>query len=224
MSKGLSFVQPSTDLHLTDCSVADEDVRGVFLPEVPFDYDGEERDPVRPFMGADETDGELPGLFDGPVRYQAGTEPWQIAAGDFDGDLATDLIMSNRMTGSNDVSILWNDGSGTFSEPSHLFLGNDPHAPKTGLLDADNLPDLIITTGDSAFMRLNLGGRNFGPPVAIPPATEPGFEEGSITDLAIADLDNDGDADILAGNHLTGLPPVTMQSFLNDGSGVFARD
>lgn len=59
VSKAVNFVSQN-DLHLFGTSIGDEDLVGIPLAEVTDDIDGNPRDPVYPYMGADEGDVVLP--------------------------------------------------------------------------------------------------------------------------------------------------------------------
>jgi hypothetical protein len=53
------------------------------------------------------------------TSYPVGTGPAAIVAGDFDGDGKPDLAVANG--GSNDVSILLNNGDGTFKSIARAY-------------------------------------------------------------------------------------------------------
>ena len=55
VSKAVQFVS-ATDLHLAGSSVYDADLIGTPIPAVTTDIDGDARNPLTPFMGADEGD------------------------------------------------------------------------------------------------------------------------------------------------------------------------
>ena len=53
--------------------------------------------------------------FSPAVSYPAGSEPYSVAAGDFNGDGTVDLAVANFA--SNTVSILLGEGNGIFQSP-----------------------------------------------------------------------------------------------------------
>ncbi|NIW44966.1 MAG: hypothetical protein GWN30_09440, partial [Gammaproteobacteria bacterium] len=104
----VTFVHNGRDLHLSECSVADDSLRGIGLTEVTTDFDGELRDPVAPFMGADEAEGEVPQVFAPPLNFASGQQSFLMTGGDLDADGDIDLAVTNSQpnNGSNDVSLL----------------------------------------------------------------------------------------------------------------------
>ncbi|HEY5374092.1 MAG TPA: VCBS repeat-containing protein, partial [Polyangiaceae bacterium] len=73
--------------------------------------------------------------FLGAADYEAGTSPSAVADGDLDGDGTVDLAVAN--SGSNDVSILLNNGDGTFAPPAAYASGLGPDSIVVGDLDGD---------------------------------------------------------------------------------------
>lgn len=144
-----------------------------------------------------------------------------VVAGDFDNDGDDDLLMTH-LTGETDTLFV-NDGRGMFDDrstvtgiaaPSKAYTGFG-----TGWLDVDNdgWLDLIVANGAVSMLRalsgeagganlrqpdllyLNQAGRGLrlatGPGVAV--FDRPGVSRG----LALGDVDNDGDTDILVANN-----------------------
>ncbi len=193
VSKQPMFVRRLRDLHLAECSVADDELRGTPLPEVMVDFDQENRDLVRPFMGMDEAAGTVPDLFEPPLNYQSGEGSWQFATGDVDGDADLDLVVTNLPTGSEDVTILRNDGNAVFSSPQHLEFGADPGVVKAARLNDDAEMDLIVSVRDSVVARFGTGSGGFSAPVAVG-----GAEFWPLVDFDLADYDQDGDVDVIS--------------------------
>ncbi len=69
---------------------------------------------------------DVPGQFQFAGTIQVGSAPSAIVAGDFNGDGALDLAVAE--TGSNDVSILLNNGKGAFAAAQSYSVGNNPVA------------------------------------------------------------------------------------------------
>jgi len=133
----------------------------------------------------------------------AGTNPIDVVMADLDRDGNNDLILINRSLNSfeGDLSILPGHGDGTLGPERHLAAGDAPISVTVGDVDADEIPDLLVTTalggccsGPVLFFR-GLGGGIFADPISIGTFT-------SLSRLALADLKGDGIKDIAvaAGN------------------------
>ncbi len=126
-------------------------------------------------------------------------QPASIIAADLNGDGLPDLATANSQ--SNDVSVLLNLGEALFAAP-HSFptAGELPRSIAAGDFDGDGAVDLAVanlTPRDRALAVLeNVGSGELAPPV--------GFEVGSpLGVVAVADIDADGDSDVLAIADLT---------------------
>lgn len=82
-------------------------------------------------------------------RIPVGTTPLGIAAGDLDGKGRADLAVANN--GSDDVTILLNDGSGNLEQPSTSpqAAGSGPQGVGIADLNGDGLNDLAVTNFNS---------------------------------------------------------------------------
>ena len=67
-----------------------------------------------------------------------------IGASGGDIDLATANQFNQSTPGPGDVSILRNNGNGTFAAPQNLTAGNQPRAIVAADLDGDGRPDLAV--------------------------------------------------------------------------------
>ncbi|MDX1428998.1 MAG: FG-GAP-like repeat-containing protein, partial [Rhodothermales bacterium] len=209
------FVDPMSDLHLGECAFEDNTLHGLADLGILQDLDREGRSVVTPFRGADEPAGSPPEVFAGPTVYTSGTESFLMASGDLDDDGDIDLAVTNVEAGNggNDVTILWNDGNGTFSDPEHLAFGTEPTHIEIGHLNADDFLDIVVIGRDGVQQRLGIGGGAFAPMVQISPPA-------AYTDLELADYDNDGDTDVfvvISASTDSGLVAVEI----NDGNGTY---
>ena len=149
-----------------------------------------------------------------------------IALGDVDGDGDGDLVLANHVAGS--ISIRHNDGTGHFAGGSDITgIGGAVHLE---LADADGDGDLDVFaaaiglypdyTGDKVELYRNDGTGTFTLLERVP--VMPGAYR-----VTLADVDADGDVDILAPAHwlnapATPQPPVNYVAVrLNDGTGHF---
>ncbi len=143
-----------------------------------------------------------------------------VKLGDIDGDGDLDVVTSGG--GWRLVTIRFNDGTGAFQQVETISL---PYANDIFLedMDGDNDLDLIVETlvydtqAGTAFNHIsflpNDGSGSFGPEVR----TFVGGEK--FVDLALADLDGDGDLDVAASHDSQSVNVGYLRSFENDGAG-----
>ncbi len=167
------------------------------------------------------------GTFPNAVHYSVsnasitfGDTPEHIAVGDFDGVNGLDIAVLN--TGDDTISILLNNGDGTFGPPAGFSASFRPTWVSAFDVDHDSDVDLIL-------LAENVSGtpgvrvlRNNGLAGFLSPFL---FYEGagqSPATLAVDDLDKDGDMDLVITNHGSIVTPgTTISVLLNDSSGVY---
>ena len=164
-----------------------------------FNHDGTPDLAVADFNSNDVT--ILQGLGDGTFQVGSLTRlaqsPRTLAAGDFNGDGRTDLVVgdSNTNPGSGTVSLLLENGDGTFGSPVPLNSGSKPGVIAAVDLTGDGRLDLVVSHVYSreVSILLNDGAGGFVP--SSPPA---------LTPMATGDFNGDGIADYVAadGVHL----------------------
>jgi RHS repeat-associated protein len=171
----------------------------------------------------------IPGLFQSinyPLPLNGSVYRAAVGMGDFNDDGYDDVVASvgNRgtfVTPSPQVSIFLSDGRGGLGARVDLDVPtNQPHAElDVADFDGDGHADVVVVgnpvsvlfgNGDGSFRVVALGdpGGNYGPR------------------LTAADLDNDGDTDILvaaAGSGPGGLLVSQMAGYFNNGDGTFVR-
>ena len=192
-SKMPDFKNPNEDLHLIACSIGDDDLKGIPVAGVTTDFDGQIRDVLSPYRGADETYGTPPHLFSSRIAVGLSDNPINITAGDLDGDGDSDIAVV--LGGStNLVSVHWNN-NGNFSSSTDFEFGLSPTVVKIADLDKDGKNDLICLS-DTIFVRYGDGGGNFTAPVKMP-MVGVNYSPPAVTDFDIADIDDDGNLDIV---------------------------
>ena len=102
--------------------------------------------PAQAAQAADDHGDRLPAfsgpLFPNPIVFNEGYME-SVARADLDGDLDLDLAVGN-CTYLPEVSVLLNNGDGTFAPPASYFAGWDPIFVATGDVDGDLDSDLAI--------------------------------------------------------------------------------
>ena len=122
--------------------------------------------------------------------------PKTLAFGDYDNDGDLDLFLANRVSR---VKLFENDGKGGFTDASaqrrlkYSFLAYNAN---WGDLDQDGYLDLFVTTLGKNYIFWNKQAKYF----EIDSTTLPGNIYSYSTGSALADLDSDGDLDIVIAN------------------------
>jgi len=149
--------------------------------------------------------------FDPYVSYPTESSgSWDVVAADFDGDGDQDLATANRYW--HEVTVLFNDGAGTFGSAVILPVGDLPHTLVAGDLSGNGFPDIVVTgpASDVFTIIMNQGSGVFGTPQNVTGDNPIGVDLG--------DIDGDGDLDIAVTFADTSL----VRLMINDGNGNFA--
>ncbi len=151
--------------------------------------------------------------FKGPSTFAAHLAPISIAVADFNGDGNLDIATANRS--SNDISVLFGNGNGTFAKAVNYSAGTggpDPTSIVAADVNGDGKPDLIVadigTKSVSVF--INTGTGTFHAAVVYKVGDSPSA-------VAVADLNGDGSPDIAVTNSADN----TVTVLFNSGSGTF---
>ena len=151
--------------------------------------------------------------YDGPdfgphVTYGVGSYPCSVAVGDLDGDNDLDLATAN--SGDDEVSVLLNQGDGTFASQVNYGVGDYPVSVAVGDLDGDGDLDLVTGVEYSISVLLNEGDGTYASQVTY------GMEWGSRS-VAVGNLNGDDYLDLVILNYNN-----TLSVLLNEGDGTFA--
>lgn len=151
------------------------------------------------------------GSFDSVTTISTGTgvDVLDLVSGDFDGDGDQDFMAGDNDGGSQ---VFINDGSGTFTGLTTFDSTTGTSAvPITGDFNDDGILDLIVGAGSSTTVSL-LEGNGDGTFASGVDSTT----GAAVTALRSADVDNDGDLDLVGTNAIYSV-------LLNDGSGSFTE-
>lgn len=161
--------------------------------------------------------------FKGNFATGTGSAPVGLVVGDFDGNGTLDLAVSN--SGSNNLSVLYGVGDGTFGNPVNFSISPgqgpintgsllNPHGITTADLNGDKKLDLIVTNsgGTTITVLLNDGTGKY--PAPLTKSYNVGTNPSAV---AVADFNGDGKPDIAVANQ--GSNSITV--LFNDGSGGF---
>ncbi|MGE3175589.1 MAG: FG-GAP repeat domain-containing protein [Planctomycetota bacterium] len=144
--------------------------------------------------------------------------PQCLELADLDGDGDLDLI-TDQVAGAGGVTMLANDGAGVFAPQAGFQLPLDPQARSmaAGDLDGDGDVDLVVARDGTPpfllFANDGLGGLQSSTQLTLPT-----LQGASAANIVCADLDEDGDLDLL-GVRQQLANGVTV--LVNDGVGQF---
>ncbi len=153
-------------------------------------------------------DGGTGVLYDAGETWTGANYSYTVVAYDFDGD--GDLEVATADAQGDTVSVL--DGApGAYSVIQQVAVSGYPNFLDGGDVDQDDDVDLIVSAG-SVEVLVNDGTGHFADPVTYDAAPH-----GSVSSARTADMDGDGDLDIVASMGFNDAVVVLS----NDGSGAF---
>jgi hypothetical protein len=157
------------------------------------------------------------GSFQPAVNYAAGSNPFAVATGDFNGDGYTDLAIANTVVAN--VSVLLGNGDGTFQAATNVFVDFTPTSIGVADFNGDGIADLAVASDDAeASVLLGNGDGTFQGPANY--STGDGalavlvadFNGSGYADLALADF---GGVSILLGSPATAPTTTTLAATPN---------
>jgi hypothetical protein len=133
-------------------------------------------------------------------RNVGDSDGWETAVGDFDGDGWLDLASGNYLPSS--VSMLRNDRVGGFHKRVNWGTTDQPRSIAVGDFDHDSRLDLVASAAEPGARRAtilrNVGNGEFHARRDYP-------MPGSANDVALGDLDNDGEIDAAVAVYVANL-------------------
>ena len=133
-----------------------------------------------------------------PPAYSMGPDAGSGAVADFNGDGESDLVVSNDGV-SNDVSLLFGRGDGTFSPAARGFSGLGGGAIIAADVNSDGRPDFVAAQPDNDTVAVvpGNGDGTFGTPLSLPVGDRPWV-------VRVGDFNTDGRPDLVVGNRTSG--------------------
>jgi len=172
------------------------------------------RDFVSVLMGAPD------GTFSAPATYPAvGNNIISFAVDDLDNDGNLDLVTANL--GTNDVSVMFGTGTGTFQPEVRYAVGTGPYAVAIGDMNGDGRLDIgtANSADDTISILLNAGSGTFGPQQVLASGGD------NPNAIAFSDVNGDGRLDAVVGNYGSGSVSVLLNNQLtitSEGGGAAA--
>ncbi|MEG4112953.1 MULTISPECIES: FG-GAP-like repeat-containing protein, partial [unclassified Microcoleus] len=155
----------------------------------------------------------IDGTFAPPQNFLVVKYPESIAVADFNIDGKQDLAVTSSMpNSSNSVSILLNDGSGSFGAANNITVGSRPYSLAVGKFNNnDDFPDLAVTNFESNSISILLGNGGGGfTTTEIPVGSSPSF-------VTVADLNVDSKQDLAVVKN------GKVSILLGNGDGTFTQ-
>jgi hypothetical protein len=162
--------------------------------------------------------GNFSGSVTGAQNATVGNRPVSVAVGDLDGDGDLDFATANA--GSNTATVWFNTGGSPYLYTTFttVAMGSGPTAIVLADVDNDGDLDLVTSNGGTTsnptgevHISRNSGTGTFGSYTSVLVGLQP-------TELQLADIDGDGDLDLLTAN--TGAASLSVRQ--NNGSGTFS--
>jgi hypothetical protein len=132
------------------------------------------------------------GTFAAKIDYPTGSFPVSVTSGDFNSDGKIDLVVTNFTSSLNTISVLLNNGDGTFAAKVAYATGDIPCFVTTGDVNGDKTTDLIVANygSNSVSVLTGNGDGTFATKIDYAPGYYP-------VSVASSDLNGDGNAELI---------------------------
>lgn len=156
-----------------------------------------------------------PGVFQSPVNYAAGSNPYAVAIGDLNNDGRMDLAVAN-FSSTNVSVLLQNPASpGVFQAAANYGAGTNPHSVAIGDLNGDGRLDLVVANYSSpnvsVLLQSSTTAGTFLAAVNYGAGANPYW-------AAIGDLNGDGRPDLAVANFNSNDVSVLLQNVASPGT------
>jgi hypothetical protein len=187
-------------------AIALADVNGDTIPDLIMTTSGKS---VAVFLGTGN------GTFQSALNSNANGSQLSVAVGDFNGDGKPDLAL---IIANDSLGVMLGDGNGNFAPPTQSFpVGIQPDSISVGDFNNDGKLDVVVSNfgesgGASISLLLGNGDGTFQPQTNLPlPSNADPWE------VAVADLNGDGNLDIISSNN----NEPYLSIYLGNGNGTF---
>jgi hypothetical protein len=160
------------------------------------------------------------GTFADSANYPVGSFPQHMDMADLNGDIYPELVVANSSEGPGSVSVLINQGDGTFAPKDNYAVGSDPLTVVAADLNGDGCMDLATGNAWSKDASVLLNDKSgdlcngvFDPAVPYAAGTFSGW-------INAGDLDTNGYPELLVANEIVAAGSLSV--FRNNGDGTFA--
>ncbi|OUJ68774.1 FG-GAP-like repeat-containing protein [Hymenobacter crusticola] len=155
--------------------------------------------------------------YDLPISGSSSGGSRGYATGDVNGDGLLDIINLNSST--RQASVRFSDGAGTFSGNQEVPIGPTPYSVRLADIDGDQDLDMLVANqGAQATNFASTVSVRFNDGAGIFSGTQEVSVGQAAFDVAVGDVDGDGDLDFVASNG--GSQTVSVR--LNNGAGSFS--
>ncbi len=144
--------------------------------------------------------------------------PKALLPEDMDGDGIMDLaVLSTMSLGDDDGLVSWfkGEGNGVYGRQRLMNADHAAYSPRdmdTGDLNGDGVVDVVVANAYGAAYMLNTGNGMCDPPLLL------NGSGSDVSGVALADMDGDGDLDVLSGDHSA---TAQVGLYRNDGTAQF---